>query len=271
MAREVEAKILEINERDLTSQLRALDPLSVTAGSVFNWFYKGAPADASIRAIRYRQTSDSTAFSPEFFTNMQPGQITVSFPKENGDFEFSDADFPALTISNVTGARDIFTGMGFLKIGEATYEAPSGCRITITPFENSDEITTAKENLRQSDYVLSLPELTVKKTPVDADTEVKDLDEWSFVTDDAMTLFVLLYAMGLTVKSNDQLERTVYAFSGGVTAHIDNISGIPPFAEIEAPSKEEVLLFAKKLGYTPDQLSSLGIGALRELYRQKSQ
>lgn len=269
MAREIEAKILEIDREQFVEQLQALDPETVTSGSVFNWFYKGAPNDATVRAIRYRQTSDASSFSPTFFSDMKPGALRISFPEPSNPLGFTDLDFPALTLSSLTDARAIFAGLGFKKKDEQVFEAPSGCRLSLSPFETADEQAEAVKRLQQSDYVLAMPELTVKKTPENAVQGLKDLDEWSFVTDDAMTLFVMLQSMGLSVKSNDQLERTVYTFPGGITAHIDEITGIPTFAEIEAPTKEDVYAFAKKLGYSPDQLSDLGIGALRELYKTK--
>jgi adenylate cyclase, class 2 len=93
--------------------------------------------------------------------------------------------------------------------------------------------------------------LTVKQITSDA---IDGTHEIEVGVDDFATTNALLGVMGFTAKSYQETKRTSFVL-GGAQVEIDTWPQIPPYLEIEAGSKDEVVRVAGLLGYTEANLT----------------
>jgi adenylate cyclase class 2 len=93
--------------------------------------------------------------------------------------------------------------------------------------------------------------LTVKQITSDA---IDGTHEVEVGVDDFDTTNVLLGALGFHPKSYQESKRTSFVLDGA-QVEIDTWPLIPPYVEIEAGSKDEVIRIAALLGYAEDQLT----------------
>lgn len=93
--------------------------------------------------------------------------------------------------------------------------------------------------------------LTVKQITSDA---IDGTHEIEVRVDDFEATNALLGAMGFTAKSYQETKRTSFVLDGA-QLEIDSWPRIPPYLEIEASSKDEVIRAAKLLGYTEADLT----------------
>ena len=95
--------------------------------------------------------------------------------------------------------------------------------------------------------------LTVKEITHDG---IDGTSETEITVDDFDTTAVLLTKLGYTPKSYQENNRSSYLLDG-VQLEIDTWPLIPAYLEIEAASAAEVHTTAARLGYTPDDLTSI--------------
>ena len=93
--------------------------------------------------------------------------------------------------------------------------------------------------------------LTVKEIRSDA---IDGTHEVEVVVSDFEATNALLNLMGFRAKSYQETKRTSFTLDGA-QVEIDQWPQIPPYAEIEARSKEEVVRVAGLLGYTEGDLT----------------
>jgi adenylate cyclase class 2 len=93
--------------------------------------------------------------------------------------------------------------------------------------------------------------LTVKQIASDA---IDGTHEVEVGVDDFDTTNALLGALGFHPKSYQESKRTSFVLDSA-QVEIDTWPLIPPYVEIEAGSKEEVIRIAALLGYADDQLT----------------
>lgn len=93
--------------------------------------------------------------------------------------------------------------------------------------------------------------LTVKKITSDA---IGGTQEIEVGVDDFTTANALLGMLGFTAKSYQETKRTSFVLDGA-QVEIDRWPQIPPYLEIEAGSKSEVIRIASLLGYTEVDLT----------------
>jgi adenylate cyclase class 2 len=93
--------------------------------------------------------------------------------------------------------------------------------------------------------------LTVKEITSDA---IDGTHEVEVVVSDFETTNQLLAALGFTPKSYQENKRTSFLLDGA-EVEIDSWPRIPPYMEIEAPSRKDVVRVAELLGYTEDELT----------------
>lgn len=93
--------------------------------------------------------------------------------------------------------------------------------------------------------------LTVKRISSDA---IDGTHEIEVGVDDFAATNDLLGVLGFTPKSYQETRRTSFALDGA-QVEIDSWPQIPPYLEIEAASKDEVLRVAGLLGYTKADLT----------------
>lgn len=93
--------------------------------------------------------------------------------------------------------------------------------------------------------------LTVKQITSDA---IDGTHEIEVSVDDFAATNALLGVMGFTAKSYQETKRTSFIVDGA-QVEIDTWPQIPPYLEIEAGSKDEVVRVAGLLGYTEDNLT----------------
>jgi adenylate cyclase class 2 len=93
--------------------------------------------------------------------------------------------------------------------------------------------------------------LTVKQITSDA---IDGTHEIEVGVDDFAATHALLGVMGFTAKSYQETKRTSFILDGA-QVEIDTWPQIPPYLEIEAGSKDEVVRVAGLLGYTDADLT----------------
>ncbi|MGB3438204.1 MAG: CYTH domain-containing protein [Actinophytocola sp.] len=93
--------------------------------------------------------------------------------------------------------------------------------------------------------------LTVKQITSDA---IDGTHEIEVGVDDFAATNALLGALGFTAKSYQETKRTSFILDGA-QVEIDTWPQIPPYLEIEAGSKDEVVRIAALLGYTENDLT----------------
>jgi adenylate cyclase, class 2 len=93
--------------------------------------------------------------------------------------------------------------------------------------------------------------LTVKQITSDA---IDGTQEIEIGVDDFAATNALLGVLGFTAKSYQETKRTSFILDGA-QVEIDTWPRIPPYLEIEAGSKEEVVRVAALLGYTEADLT----------------
>jgi adenylate cyclase class 2 len=93
--------------------------------------------------------------------------------------------------------------------------------------------------------------LTVKEITSDA---IDGTHEIEVGVDDFATTNTLLGMLGFTPKSYQETKRTSFILDGA-QVEIDTWPQIPPYLEIEAGSKDEVIRVAGLLGYTEADLT----------------
>lgn len=93
--------------------------------------------------------------------------------------------------------------------------------------------------------------LTVKQITSDA---IDGTHEIEVGVDDFAATNALLGVMGFTAKSYQETKRTSFILDGA-QVEIDTWPQIPPYMEIEAGSKDEVIRVAGLLGYTEADLT----------------
>jgi len=93
--------------------------------------------------------------------------------------------------------------------------------------------------------------LTVKQITSDA---IDGTHEIEVGVNDFEATNALLGVMGFTAKSYQETKRTSFTLDGA-QLEIDSWPRIPPYLEIEAGSKDEVIRAAARLGYTEADLT----------------
>jgi adenylate cyclase class 2 len=93
--------------------------------------------------------------------------------------------------------------------------------------------------------------LAVKEITSDA---IDGTHEVEVTVDDFATTNALLEMLGFTAKSYQENKRASFTLAG-VQLEIDSWPQIPPYLEIEAATKEDVLRAAELLGYTEADLT----------------
>jgi adenylate cyclase class 2 len=93
--------------------------------------------------------------------------------------------------------------------------------------------------------------LAVKQITSDA---IDGTHEYEVTVSDFDTTDELLGVMGFTAKSYQENKRELFSLEGAELS-IDTWPRIPPYLEIEAESKAEVIRIAALLGYGPDDLT----------------
>ncbi|MDP6670992.1 MAG: class IV adenylate cyclase [archaeon] len=130
----------------------------------------------------------------------------------------------------------------------------------------------SKNSLRKKGTILRLrldgkkAMLAVKKKKGKA--SLKELDEFEVEVSDFKETRRMLSLIGLKEKSSITKKRTSFKL-GRTGIEIDKISGIPYFAEIEAPSEKQVVAMAKKLGFSKKQLLSWSMFDVLRHYKKK--
>lgn len=102
---------------------------------------------------------------------------------------------------------------------------------------------------------------------------VKTSNEYSVKVDNLEETHQLLLNIGFFVKLEINKYRTTIKLEEGVELvideYIDDYSFIPPFIEIEAPSKEKLIYWAEFFGYTEENFCSFDFYQLTEYYKNK--
>jgi len=93
--------------------------------------------------------------------------------------------------------------------------------------------------------------LTVKEITSDA---IDGTHEVEVSVDDFAATNALLEMMGFSAKSYQETKRTSYTLDGA-ELELDTWPGIPPYLEIEAATKADVVGVAELLGYTEADLT----------------
>jgi adenylate cyclase class 2 len=93
--------------------------------------------------------------------------------------------------------------------------------------------------------------LTVKKIHHDG---ISGTEEEEIIVEDLGKTNALLVLMGFTPKAYQENERTSFVLNNA-QLEIDHWPMIPPYLEIEADSKEQVIETAQLLGYQEEQLT----------------
>ncbi|MEU4813325.1 CYTH domain-containing protein [Nocardia fluminea] len=93
--------------------------------------------------------------------------------------------------------------------------------------------------------------LTVKEITSDA---IDGTHEVEVSVDDFAATNALLEMMGFSAKSYQETKRTSYTLDGA-ELELDTWPGIPPYLEIEAATKADVIRVAELLGYTEADLT----------------
>jgi adenylate cyclase class 2 len=113
----------------------------------------------------------------------------------------------------------------------------------ITPGDQSKWI-----RLRDTGTEVTLTVKEIKHDGIDGTHEV-ETEVGDFETTNA-----LLVALGFTPKGYQENRRVSYTLDGA-QLELDTWPQIPPYLEIEAASKEEVIRIAALLGYSEDRLT----------------
>jgi adenylate cyclase class 2 len=79
-------------------------------------------------------------------------------------------------------------------------------------------------------------------------TDVKLFDEVEFSLDDVEAAKRMLIGLGFIIVEEDRKRRTSYK-KGKISYEIEYREGIPPYLEVEAHSKKELIEALKELGY----------------------
>ncbi|MFD9547112.1 class IV adenylate cyclase [Nocardia salmonicida] len=93
--------------------------------------------------------------------------------------------------------------------------------------------------------------LAVKEITSDA---IDGTHEVEVCVDDFAATNALLEVMGFSAKSYQETKRTSYTLDGA-ELELDTWPGIPPYLEIEAATKADVIRVAELLGYTEADLT----------------
>ncbi|WP_063005543.1 class IV adenylate cyclase [Nocardia salmonicida] len=93
--------------------------------------------------------------------------------------------------------------------------------------------------------------LAVKEITSDA---IDGTHEVEVSVDDFAATNALLEVMGFSAKSYQETKRTSYTLDGA-ELELDTWPGIPPYLEIEAATKADVIRVAELLGYTEADLT----------------
>ncbi|MGW6619611.1 class IV adenylate cyclase [Nocardia sp. NPDC055002] len=93
--------------------------------------------------------------------------------------------------------------------------------------------------------------LAVKEITSDA---IDGTHEVEVSVDDFAATNALLEMMGFSAKSYQETKRTSYTLDGA-ELELDSWPGIPPYLEIEAATKADVIRVAELLGYTEADLT----------------
>lgn len=78
----------------------------------------------------------------------------------------------------------------------------------------------------------------------------------------------LFEALGFQISYEGKKYRESYIL-GEVKFDIDVVPNLPPFLEIEAPTKKQVLEYVAKLGFSMEQTSVLSARQLEKYYEEK--
>jgi adenylate cyclase, class 2 len=136
--------------------------------------------------------------------------------------------------------EELIVGKGGQKLGERfmrryVYDiTPDDASKWIRLRDNGDETT-----------------LTVKQITSDAIDGTREVE---VTVDDFATTNTLLGMLGFTPKSYQETKRTSFILDGA-QVEIDTWPRLPPYLEIEAGSKDEVIRIARLLGYAEDELT----------------
>lgn len=97
---------------------------------------------------------------------------------------------------------------------------------------------------------------------------VKVREEIEVTTNSFENTIKLFEALGFQVSSEGEKYRESYVL-GEVKFDIDMVPDLPPFLEIEAPTKKQIIEYVAKLGFSMDQTSVLSARQLQKYYQEK--
>lgn len=93
-------------------------------------------------------------------------------------------------------------------------------------------------------------------------------EETEVTASDYNTTLQILRSIGLTVIETSSKKRESYQLKN-VTFDIDFIPSIPPYLEIEAPTKKLVQAYVQKLGYAVGDMVNWSMGEVLRHYQSK--
>ncbi|MEK6968974.1 MAG: class IV adenylate cyclase [Nanoarchaeota archaeon] len=111
-------------------------------------------------------------------------------------------------------------------------------------------------------------ELCFKGKVDETQQKVKVREEIEVTTNSFENTINLFEALGFQVSYEGKKYRESYIL-GKAKFDIDVVPNLPPFLEIEAPTKEEVVGYVTKLGFTMKQTSILSARQLEKYYQEK--
>lgn len=111
-------------------------------------------------------------------------------------------------------------------------------------------------------------ELCYKGKVSEKEQKVKVREEIEVTTNSFENTIKLFEALGFQVSSEGEKYRESYVL-GEVKFDIDVVPNLPPFLEIEAPTKKQIIEYVAKLGFSMDQTSILSARQLQKYYQEK--
>lgn len=114
--------------------------------------------------------------------------------------------------------------------------------------------------------------LTFKAPHADTQAGIRSREELELPIGDFEMMRVILQRLGYVEYLKMRKIRTQYTLNGThvvIDTHIDELSFIPPYLEIESPSHDDLFHTADLLGIRRDQLIDWNAARVMEYYRGK--
>jgi adenylate cyclase class 2 len=145
-----------------------------------------------------------------------------------------------------------------------------GDQVTVFFDYPGNPIATAK-NLLRLRKTADKTQLTFKKFIESKSLKIRD--EYEVAVSDFESMQLILESLGLSPTKRMEKHRTSYALNSGAEVDIDKYTGeyshIPELLEIEAEDTQKVQLYAKLLGFQPEECKSWTTFDLIDYYSGK--